>query len=125
MIDAVLWPRLRLSFRRTRRPMLVPSLAGIAILATLVTNPLHPVVLFNATPSEPAGLYAASLAPVRVGELVAFKAPTTAFPYADRKLGYLRHTLMLKGVARRPRRPGLRGHQPPGDQRPGPRADRR
>ena len=99
MIDVALRPTPGRRFRRTRRPILVPSLAGVAILATLVTNPLHPVVLFNATPSEPPGLYAASLAPVRVGELIAFKAPAAAFPYADRKLGYLRHTLMLKGVA--------------------------
>ena len=63
MIDAALPPTPRLRFRRTRRPILVPTLAGIAILATLVTNPLRPVVLFNATPSEPPGLYAASLAP--------------------------------------------------------------
>ena len=102
MIDAALRPRPRLRFRRTRRPVIVPSLAGVAILATMVTNPLRPMVLFNATPSEPPGLYAASLAPIRVGALVAFKAPAAAFPYADRKLGYLRHTLMLKGVAAGP-----------------------
>lgn len=102
MIYAALRPRPRLCIRRTRRSILALSLAGVVIVATLATNPLHPVVLFNATPSEPAGLYAASLAPVRVGELVAFKAPAAAFPYADRKLGYLRHTLMLKGVAAGP-----------------------
>ena len=102
MIDAALRLRPRLRFRRSRRPIVAPSLAGIAILATLVTNPLHPVVLFNATPSEPPGLYAASLAPIRVGQMVAFKAPLAAFPYADRRLAYLHHTLMLKAVAAGP-----------------------
>ena len=102
MIDAALRPRPRPRFRRPRRPIVVPALAGIAILATLVTNPLRPMVLFNTTPSEPPGLYAASLGPINVGQMVAFKAPPAAFPYADRRLGYLHHTLMLKAVAAGP-----------------------
>jgi type IV secretory pathway protease TraF len=33
------------------------------------------------------------------GRLVAFEAPAAAFPYADGRLGYLRHTTLLKAVA--------------------------
>jgi conjugative transfer signal peptidase TraF len=68
----------------------------------LAANPLHPWLLFNTTPSEPQGFYAASAAPIRVGTIVAFKAPAAAFPYAGRKLGYLRQTSMLKAVAAGP-----------------------
>jgi conjugative transfer signal peptidase TraF len=102
MIDAAPSSRPRVRVRRRRPPFVSASLAGIAILAALATNPLHPLVLINTTPSEPPGLYAASAAPVRVGAIIAFKAPSAAFPYADRKLGYLHRISMLKAVAAGP-----------------------
>jgi type IV secretory pathway protease TraF len=80
MIDAAPSSRPRVRLRRRRPPFVSASLAGIAILAALATNPLHPLVLINTTPSEPPGLYAASAAPVRVGAIIAFKAPPAAFP---------------------------------------------
>jgi type IV secretory pathway protease TraF len=102
MIDAAVLPKPRASRPQSRRSAIALALAGCAALAALATNPLHPLVLLNTTPSEPPGLYAAMPAPIRVGAIVAFKAPAAAFPYADLRLGYLHRTPMLKAVAAGP-----------------------
>ncbi len=102
MTDAARRSNRHRSLRRVRSAIVWPFVAGLAAVAALATNPLHPLVLLNTTPSEPPGLYAASTAPIRVGAIIAFKAPAAAFPYADRKLGYLHRTSMLKAVAAGP-----------------------
>jgi conjugative transfer signal peptidase TraF len=86
------WPR-----RANKALGAVAVLAGLMILATASTA--RPVVLFNTTPSEPLGLYLVSLAPVSVGQIAAFRAPSAAFPYGDLRLAYLHRTPMLKAIA--------------------------
>ena len=94
-------PRLRRRAWRRRWPGL--GLAGaIAALTLLGALAVRPVFLLNTTPSEPLGLYVETPGPVSAGRLVAFRAPASAFPYADRRLGYLRHTTLLKAVAAGP-----------------------
>lgn len=94
-------PRLRWDGRRTRWPGL--ALAGAVTALTLLgAFATRPVFLLNTTPSEPLGLYVERPGQVSAGRLVAFKAPAAAFPYADRRLGYLRHTTLLKSVAAGP-----------------------
>ncbi|MHB8286869.1 MAG: S26 family signal peptidase [Caulobacteraceae bacterium] len=56
-------------------------------------------VLWNASSSEPKGLYMKVSDPPRVGEIVAFMAPPTAFPYADRRQHFLRIVPVLKQLA--------------------------
>jgi len=86
---------------RRRWASLAP--AGVAsAIALLGAFAAQPVFLLNTTPSEPLGLYIETPGPVAVGRLVAFNAPAAAFPYADRRLGYLRHTTLLKAVAAGP-----------------------
>ena len=75
-------------------------LALLVILAALSTG--HNQVLINTTPSEPEGIYWRVAAPVAVGQLVAFKAPAAAFPYADRRLGFIHRVPLLKAVAAGP-----------------------
>jgi conjugative transfer signal peptidase TraF len=94
-------PPLRQSARRRRRAGL--GIAAAAAALTLVgAFAARPVFLLNTTSSEPLGLYVETPGPVSAGRLVAFKAPSAAFPYADRRLGYLRHTTLLKAVAAGP-----------------------
>jgi conjugative transfer signal peptidase TraF len=102
MTDAALPSQARIRPRPSRRAAVLTSLASAAIVAALASNRLHPLVLLNTTPSEPLGLYTATLEPIRVGAIVAFRAPAAAFPYADRKLSYLHRTPMLKAVAAGP-----------------------
>ena len=102
MIDAAVLPQPRVRPRRPRHSAVGLTLAAAAVFAALASNPLHPLVLLNTTPSEPPGIYAAMPTPIRVGAIVAFKTPAAAFPYADRKLGYLHRTPMLKAVAAGP-----------------------
>ena len=95
------WPRLRRGDGRRRWPRL--CLAGAVTALTLVgAFAARPVFLLNTTPSEPLGLYIETPGPVSAGRLVAFSAPAAAFPYADRRLGYLHHTTLLKAVAAGP-----------------------
>ena len=88
--------------RRTRTAgsravaMVLPLVAAACGLAALVRRPL---VLWNATPSEPEGLYLAWPGLPKVGDLIAFHAPSVAFPYADAHLSYLHETPLLKAVA--------------------------
>jgi len=72
---------------------------ALAVMGVFATRP---ALLLNTTPSEPPGLYVEASGQVSAGRLVAFKAPAAAFPYADRRLGYLRHTTLLKAVAAGP-----------------------
>jgi conjugative transfer signal peptidase TraF len=72
-----------------------------AATAATVFDPTRPLILFNTTPSEPAGLYLASPTPISVGQIVAFSAPPDAFPYADGHLAFLHRVPLLKAVAAR------------------------
>jgi conjugative transfer signal peptidase TraF len=69
------------------------TVAWAALIATA------PFVLVNTTPSEPPGVYIGSRARPAVGQLVAFRAPPTAFPYADQDLKALHRIPILKAVA--------------------------
>ena len=70
--------------------------AGAAVLSAGIPQP---VFLWNATPSEPVGLYVRSGAMPGPGAIIAFRAPAEAFPYADARMGYLRRIPILKSVA--------------------------
>lgn len=86
--------------RRTRALLFVGAVlaSGLPLLALAQTH--RNLLLVNRTPSEPLGLYVRALhAPVHVGALIAFRAPATAFPYADRREGFLHETPILKTVA--------------------------
>jgi conjugative transfer signal peptidase TraF len=70
--------------------------AACAALAAVIPQPS---ILWNASPSEPTGLYIrAPLAPLR-GRMIAFRAPAPAFPYADERMGYLHRIPILKQIA--------------------------
>jgi len=71
-------------------------IAGVAGLAMSLPQPAF---LWNATPSEPIGLYVRSRAKPETGTVIAFRAPAGAFPYADARMGYLRRIPILKAVA--------------------------
>ena len=86
-----------------RRRWLGLGLAGaVTVLSLFGASAARPVFLLNTTPSEPLGLYIETPDPASAGRLVAFSAPAAAFPYADRRLGYLHHTTLLKAVAAGP-----------------------
>jgi conjugative transfer signal peptidase TraF len=94
-------PSLRRGDWRRRWPGL--GLAGAVTALTLIAAfAARPVFLLNTTPSEPLGLYIETPGPASTGRLVAFRAPAAAFPYADGRLGYLRHTTLLKAVSAGP-----------------------
>ncbi len=73
--------------------------APIAATAILAASLPHPVLLWNQTPSEPEGLYIRTAAAPRPGVIIAFHSPAAAFPYADRRMGYLHRIPILKAVA--------------------------
>jgi conjugative transfer signal peptidase TraF len=73
--------------------------AIIGALSMATAGGARPLLLWNRTASEPEGLYLRQAAPVRVGALVAFPAPSAAFPYADGHMSYLRRVPVLKSVA--------------------------
>jgi len=90
--------------RRQPRRAWAPALACVVGLvgASLlwVAHSHRGLVLANETPSEPPGLYVRVVRdPIRVGTIIAFMAPSAAFPYADRKAAYLHKTPILKAVA--------------------------
>ena len=64
-------------------------------------TPSHLRLLLNTTPSEPLGLYVQVNAPPDAGRIIAFRTPSGAFPYADRRLSYLHRVPLLKAVAAR------------------------
>jgi len=84
---------------RRRLPLLAAGL-GMALIALASAGP--PQLLINHTPSEPLGPYWRIPGGPVVGALIAFPAPAAAFPYADRRLSYLRRELMLKAVGAGP-----------------------
>lgn len=76
--------------------------AGAALIGALslaTAGGARPLLLWNRTASEPEGLYVRGAGPVSVGALIAFPAPSAAFPYADGHMGYLRRVPILKHVA--------------------------
>jgi conjugative transfer signal peptidase TraF len=84
----------------TPRGLTLASLAALTIAASLAAH--QPWLLANTTPSEPPGLYMRTSQPPAAGRLIAFRAPPAAFPYADRRLGYLHRTPVLKTIAAGP-----------------------
>ena len=70
--------------------------AGAAALGAMLPQPS---LLWNRSPSEPTGLYIRSVLAPAKGRIIAFRAPDTAFPYADRRMGYLRRIPILKEIA--------------------------
>jgi len=85
-----------------RRWASLPLAGAATAIALFGAFAAVPVFLLNTTPSEPLGLYFETPGPISVGRLVAVKVPAAAFPYADRRLGYLHHTTLLKAVAAGP-----------------------
>jgi len=79
--------------------LMVLAAAPIGAAAVLAAGLPHPLLLWNQTASEPVGLYVRSSATPRPGVIIAFRAPAAAFPYADRRMGYLRRVPILKAIA--------------------------
>jgi conjugative transfer signal peptidase TraF len=76
--------------------------AAVVVVVGVALAPVSRSVLVNTTPSEPIGLYARTHQALRPGRLVAFLAPASAFPYADRRLGYLHRVPLLKMIVAGP-----------------------
>ena len=94
---------MKMPIQQTRKRRVVRTLAwavlpfvGVAALSAAVPQPAF---LWNATPSEPVGLYIRSGNAPGLGAIIAFRAPVGAFPYADARMGYLRRIPILKAVA--------------------------
>lgn len=77
----------------------VGAIAIMAGLGAPAINASSKTFLWNDSPSEPKGVYVKVIDPPRVGEIVAFMAPPPAFPYANRRLGYLHQIPILKALA--------------------------
>src|SRR5258708_27514594 len=75
------------------------AITPCAVCAVLAAVAPQPSVLWNGTTSEPVGLYVRSGSPPEAGRVIAFRAPAPAFPYADGRMGYLRHLTILKEIA--------------------------
>jgi conjugative transfer signal peptidase TraF len=91
-----------MSPERTRRLALIGSIASVAIATVFVAQVLNQtgrVLLHNASPSEPEGVYLRTSQSPAVGRLVTFMAPASASGYVDRHLSYLRRTPILKAIA--------------------------
>lgn len=83
--------------------MKVPALLGIAVaLAFLIAPsvvPSRPLLIWNASPSVPVGLYRVAPAPPRVGDLVVLRLRPVMASFAASR-GYLpRSAYLLKPVA--------------------------
>lgn len=87
--------------RRAVRPKALLAICGAAALIGLTLGTSRPLVLFNTTPSEPPGLYLEIGGSPTAGQIVAFRAPRAAFPYADGRLAFLHRVPLLKAVAAR------------------------
>ena len=87
--------------RRRPRALAVTGLAIVAVVSFLALAQAHRgFVLINDTSSEPPGLYIRAAGdPIRRGGLVAFMAPSSAFPYADQRAAFLHRTPIIKAVA--------------------------
>ncbi len=83
------------------RALVIAGGATLAVVGLLAIAHAHRgFVLVNGTASEPPGLYVrAKGEPIRRGSLVAFMAPPAAYPYADRRMPFLRSTPIIKAVA--------------------------
>jgi conjugative transfer signal peptidase TraF len=79
--------------------LMVSAAATIGAVAILAASLPRPLLLWNQTASEPEGLYFRGSAAPRPGAIIAFQAPAAAFPYADRRMAYLRRVPILKAVA--------------------------
>ena len=88
---------------RKRRDRALATVAVGALTAVPLLCAAHQhrgLFRVNETPSEPPGVYVrAAHEPIGVGGIIAFLAPPPAFPYADRRAGYLHKTPILKAVA--------------------------
>jgi conjugative transfer signal peptidase TraF len=84
---------------RTARIALACTAAIAVVAASRTINRPAPLLLWNASPSEPEGLYARTSLAASTGRLAAFMAPPAAFPYADRNLAFLHHTPVLKALS--------------------------
>ena len=72
---------------------------AIAVAASMIAPPGGPALLLNRTPSEPPGFYVRTAREPARGDIIAFKTPAAAFPYADKGMGFLHHRPLLKAVA--------------------------
>lgn len=86
------------SRRVTRRVVTVGLAAGVAMAVAALT-PAIPLLLLNRTPSEPPGVYLRVGDTPSRGDIIAFRTPPAAFPYADARMAYLHHRPLLKAVA--------------------------
>jgi conjugative transfer signal peptidase TraF len=83
----------------------IATLACAAIAAILFSeaaNRAGRLLLHNASPSEPEGLYVRSSEPPAVGRLVTFMTPAAGSAYVDAHLRYLRRSPILKALAAGP-----------------------
>ncbi|CAN7661216.1 S26 family signal peptidase [Phenylobacterium sp. LjRoot225] len=108
--------------RRRRFRILVWSTAPVAVAAAVAVLAPHPSVLWNASDSEPQGLYVRTPETPRLGRVIAFKAPASVFPYAERRMDYLHRIPILKqiGAAAGDRVCTLNGELRINDRRAGP-----
>jgi conjugative transfer signal peptidase TraF len=89
----------RASVARTGPTAPAYLLFGLAVLTTVCLALTRPIVLLNRTPSEPPGFYILTARAPSRGDIIAFKTPSPAFPYADERMGYLHRRPLLKAVA--------------------------
>ena len=92
----------RRSHTRPSSAALALAVAAIVAIGAALLPGMARQVLLNTTPSEPIGLYARTDLAPRPGRLAAFFAPAAAYPYADRRLGYLRRVPILKMIVAGP-----------------------
>lgn len=82
------------------RLVLSGSAIAIAVgIGACVVNANSKTFLWNDSPSEPKGLYVRVSDPPKIGAIVAFMAPPSAFPYANQRLSYLHQVPILKQLA--------------------------
>ncbi len=81
------------------RPLLGMTIAVALIVAATVTQPPPLLVVWNASPSVPVGLYLVTKASPRVGDLIALRLPPAIASFAARR-GYLpTSAYLLKPIA--------------------------
>src|SRR5579859_6167001 len=100
MLDVPI-PSFGCSGKASRTGGSVPAslLFGLAALVVIGLVLTRPIVLLNRTPSEPPGFYILTARAPSRGDIIAFKTPAPAFPYADERMGYLHHRPLLKAIA--------------------------
>ncbi len=76
------------------------AVSGVVLVALAALSiPAAPVMLLNWSASEPAGIYVRVDETVAPGQLIAFRTPASAFPYADQEMAYLHSRPILKTIA--------------------------